>query len=39
MVCATLNPNLRAASCCKVDVVKGAAGVRLAGLVSKLFIL
>ena len=34
MVCDTLNPNLREASCCKVEVVNGADGVRLAGLVS-----
>jgi len=26
MVCATLKPSLRLASCCKVDVVKGACG-------------
>ena len=38
MVCATEKPNLRAASCCKVDVVKGAAGERFAGFVSKLSI-
>lgn len=31
MVCATVNPNLRAASCCKVDVVKGAAGLFFSG--------
>ena len=34
MVCATENPNFRAASCCKVDVVKGAAGVLFPGFVS-----
>ena len=33
MVCATVNPNLRAASCCKVDVVKGAAGLFFSGRV------
>ncbi len=26
MVCDTEKPNLRAASCCRVEVVKGAAG-------------
>ena len=35
MVEATEYPNLREASCCKVEVVKGGAGVFLAGLVSK----
>ena len=34
IVRATLNPSLRLASCCSVEVVKGGAGVRLAGLVS-----
>src|SRR6202007_1152912 len=38
MVCDTENPSLRAASCCSVDVVNGADGERLAGLVSKLSI-
>ncbi len=36
MVCDTENPNLRAASCCKVDVVKGAAGFLVAGFFSRL---
>ena len=31
MVCDTVNPNLREASCWRVDVVKGAGGVRLRG--------
>ena len=31
MVCATEYPNFRAASCCKVDVVKGGAGDFFAG--------
>ena len=29
MVCATVYPSLRAASCCNVDVVNGAEGVFL----------
>ncbi len=33
MVCATVYPSLRAASCCKVDVVNGAGGVFLIGRV------
>ncbi|GFI07263.1 hypothetical protein IMSAGC006_02018 [Muribaculaceae bacterium] len=32
MVCATVNPSLRAASCWSVEVVNGGAGVFLAGL-------
>ena len=31
MVLVTPYPNLRDASCCRVEVVKGAAGVRLVG--------
>ena len=31
MVCDTEKPNLRAASCCNVEVVKGGAGMRLSG--------
>ena len=31
MVCDTVNPNFLAASCCRVDVVKGGAGERLRG--------
>ena len=31
MVCDTVKPSLREASCCRVDVVKGGAGVRLRG--------
>ena len=31
MVFVTPYPNLREASCCRVEVVKGAAGVRLVG--------
>ena len=31
MVCDTVNPSLRAASCCSVEVVNGGAGVRLRG--------
>ena len=31
MVCDTVKPSLRAASCCRVDVVKGGAGVRFSG--------
>ena len=31
MVWLTVNPSLRAASCCSVDVVKGGAGVRFMG--------
>ena len=31
MVCDTVKPSLRAASCCKVEVVKGGAGMRLSG--------
>ena len=34
MVCDTEYPSLREASCCRVDVVNGGAGVRFAGLVS-----
>ena len=34
MVCETEKPNLRAASCCKVEVVNGGAGDFLAGLVT-----
>ena len=34
MVCATVNPSLRAASCCKVEVVKGAAGLFFTGRVT-----
>ena len=34
MVLLTEKNNFRAASCCKVDVVKGAVGLFLAGLVS-----
>ena len=33
MVAETEKPNLRAASCWSVEVVKGGAGVRLVGLV------
>lgn len=33
MVCATVKPSLRAASCCKVEVVNGAAGVFFSGRV------
>ena len=33
MVCATVKPNLRAASCCRVEVVNGAAGVFFSGRV------
>ena len=39
MVFPTEKYNLREASCCKVEVVKGAAGVFLAGFVSKSAIL
>ena len=35
---ATAYPNFRDASCCKVDVVNGGAGVFLAGFVSKFLI-
>ncbi len=38
MVCDTEKPNLRAASCCKVDVVNGADGERFAGFVSNVSI-
>lgn len=31
MVCDTVNPSLRDASCCSVDVVKGGAGERFTG--------
>ena len=31
MVCDTLNPSFRAASCCRVEVVKGGAGERFKG--------
>ena len=31
MVCDTVKPSLRAASCCRVEVVNGGAGVRLMG--------
>ena len=31
MVCDTVKPSLRAASCCRVDVVNGGAGVRFSG--------
>ena len=34
MVCDTVKPNLRAASCCRVLVVKGAAGLFFIGLVT-----
>ena len=33
MVCATVKPSLWAASCCRVEVVNGAAGVRFCGRV------
>ncbi|MNE38008.1 hypothetical protein D3C80_1318870 [compost metagenome] len=39
MVLLTEKPNLREASCCSVDVVKGGAGVLFAGLTSKEFTL
>ena len=39
MVCDTENPNLRAASCCKVEVVNGGAGVFLVGRVTMSLIL
>jgi len=38
MVRATEKPSFLLASCCRVDVVKGAAGERLAGLVSRFLI-
>ena len=34
MVCATVYPSLRAASCCKVEVVNGAAGLFFTGRVT-----
>ncbi len=34
MVCAGAKPSLRLASCCRVEVVKGGGGLRLAGLAS-----
>src|SRR3954470_3411278 len=34
MVCAGAKPSLRLASCCSVEVVKGACGLRRAGLAS-----
>ena len=36
MVCAGAKPSLRLASCCKVEVVNGGGGLRLAGLASTL---
>ena len=33
MVCATVKPSLRAASCCSVEVVKGADGLLRKGFV------
>src|SRR3712207_8506381 len=33
MVCATVYPSLRAASCCRVEVVNGAGGVFFTGRV------
>ena len=33
IVCDTVKPSLRAASCCSVDVVNGAAGLFFSGLV------
>ena len=37
MVRDTENPSFREASCCRVDVVNGAAGLRLVGLVTRDF--
>ena len=34
MVCDTVKPSLRAASCCRVEVVNGGAGVRLMGFLT-----
>ena len=34
MVCDTVKPSLRAASCCSVDVVKGGAGERRMGFLA-----
>jgi hypothetical protein len=34
MVCAGAKPSLRLASCCSVEVVKGACGLRRAGFAS-----
>ena len=34
MVCAGAKPSLRLASCCRVEVVKGGGGLRLAGFAS-----
>ena len=39
IVLETEKPNLRDASCCNVDVVKGADGVRFAGFFCKSFTL
>ncbi len=39
IVLETEKPNLRDASCCKVDVVNGAEGVRFAGFFCKSFTL
>ena len=36
MVCDTVKPSLRAASCCSVDVVNGGAGVRFMGFFTTL---
>jgi hypothetical protein len=34
MVCRAPKPNLRLASCCRVEVMKGGAGLRVAGFAS-----